>query len=73
MSQEFNIGTTIKIAVLPAYLKTADPMPMLRPPSLLELGEIGLITDRKPGNYWVVKFDRGSFLLEEQYLVVASQ
>jgi Protein of unknown function (DUF3148) len=72
MSQEFNIGTTIKIAVLPAYLKTADPMPMLRPPSLLELGEIGLITDRKPGNYWVVKFDRGSFLLEEQYLVVAS-
>jgi Protein of unknown function (DUF3148) len=72
MSQEFNIGTTIKLAVLPAYLKTADPMPMLRPPSLLELGEIGLITDRKPGNYWVVKFDQGSFLLEEQYLVVAS-
>ena len=72
MSQEFNIGTMIKIAVLPAYLKTADPMPMLRPPSLLEVGEIGLITDRKPGNYWVVKFDRGSFLLEEQYLVVAS-
>ena len=72
MSQEFNIGTMIKIAVLPAYLKTADPMPMLRPPSLLELGAIGLITDRKPGNYWVVKFDRGSFLLEEQYLVVAS-
>jgi hypothetical protein len=72
MSQEFNIGTKIKIAMLPAYLKTADPMPMLRPPSLLELGEIGLITDRKPGNYWVVKFDRGSFLLEEQYLVVAS-
>ena len=72
MSQEFNIGTKIKIVVLPTYLKTADPMPMLRPPSLLEVGEIGLLTDRKPGNYWVVKFDRGSFLLEEQYLAVAS-
>jgi hypothetical protein len=49
-------------------LKTADPMPMLRPPSVLEIGATGLITDRKPGNYWVVKFDRGSFLLEEAYM-----
>jgi Protein of unknown function (DUF3148) len=68
MSQEFNIGTTIRLVLLPAYLKTADPMPMLRPPSVLEIGATGLITDRKPGNYWVVKFDRGSFLLEEGYM-----
>jgi Protein of unknown function (DUF3148) len=68
MSQEFNIGTTIKVVMLPAFLKTADPMPMLRPPSVLEIGAIGLITDRKPGNYWVVKFDRGSFLLEAGYM-----
>jgi Protein of unknown function (DUF3148) len=68
MSQEFNIGTTIELVRLPAYLKTADPMPMLRPPSVLEIGATGLITDRKPGNYWVVKFDRGSFLLEEGYM-----
>jgi Protein of unknown function (DUF3148) len=72
MSQEFNIGTTIRVIALPAYLKTADPMPMLRPPSLLELGEIGLIIDRKPGNYWVVKFDRSSFLLEDRYLEVVN-
>jgi Protein of unknown function (DUF3148) len=72
MSQEFNIGTTIQLVRLPAYLKTADPMPMLRPPSVLEIGATGLITDRKPGNYWVVKFDRGSFLLEEGYMEVAS-
>ncbi len=71
MSQKFNIGTTVKISMLPAYLKTADPMPMLRPPNILELGAIGLITDRQPGNYWVVKFDRGSFLLEDRYLEVA--
>lgn len=68
MSQEFGIGMTIKIIALPSHLKTADPMPMLRSPSLLSIGQLGLITDRKPGNYWVVKFDRGSFLLEDRYL-----
>jgi hypothetical protein len=72
MSQEFNIGTTIQLIRLPAYLKTADPMPMLLSPSALELGSIGSITGRKPGNYWVVKFDRGSFLLEAGYMEVAS-
>jgi Protein of unknown function (DUF3148) len=72
MSQEFNIGTTIRIVALPTYLKTADPMPMLRSPSCLELGKIGIITDRKPGNYWVVKFDQSSFLLEDRYLEVVN-
>jgi hypothetical protein len=72
MSQEFNIGVTIRMIELPPYLKTADPMPMLRPPSLLELGAVGLIVDRKPGNYWVIKFDRNTFLLEDRYLEVAT-
>jgi Protein of unknown function (DUF3148) len=72
MSQEFNIGRKIRIIALPPYLKTADPMPMLRPPSLIEMGEIGLITDRKPGNYWVVKFGRSSFLLEDRYLEIVN-
>ena len=70
MSQDLKIGVKIRIIALPAYLKTAAPMPMLVPPSRLELGEIGLITDRKPGNYWVVKFDRSSYLLEDRYLEV---
>jgi hypothetical protein len=68
MSKKFNIGTTVRIVALPTYLKTADPMPTLHSPSLLELGTIGRISDRKPGNYWVVKFDRHTFLLEERYL-----
>jgi Protein of unknown function (DUF3148) len=71
MSQEFNIGTTIRLIALPPYLKTADPMPMMRSASLLELGMTGL-SDRKPGNYWVVKFERGSFLLEDCYLEVVN-
>jgi hypothetical protein len=74
MSQKFNIGTNVRVIALPAYLKTADPMPMLRSPSCLELGAMGVILDRKPGNYWVVKFNRSSFLLEDRYLeVVASE
>jgi hypothetical protein len=72
MSQELNIGRTIRIVALPTYLKTADPMPMLRSPSLLSIGQIGLIIDRKPGNYWVVKFDRSAFLLEDRYLEIVS-
>ena len=71
MSQEFNIGTTIKMIALPTHFKTADPMPMLRPPQTIALGEIGVITDRRPGNYWVVKFDRGSYLVEDRYFEVA--
>ena len=72
MSQKFNIGTNVQIIALPTYLKTADPMPMLRSPSVLELGSIGVIIDRKPGNYWVVKFSQGAFLLEDRYLDLVS-
>ena len=72
MSQKFNIGTNVRISALPTHLKTADPMPMLRSPSVLELGSIGVIVDRKPGNYWVVKFSQGTFLLEDRYLEVVS-
>jgi hypothetical protein len=70
MSQKFNIGTNVRVIALPTYLKTAEPMPMLRSPSCLELGAIGVILDRKPGNYWAVKFDRNAFLLEDRYLEV---
>ncbi len=72
MSQKFNIGTNVRISALPTHLKTADPMPMLRSPSVLELGSIGVIVDRKPGNYWVVKFSQGAFLLEDRYLELVS-
>jgi hypothetical protein len=68
MTQEFLVGDKVKIITLPKYLKTAEPMPMLRPADLIELGEQGVILDRRPGNYWVVRFNRGSFLMESQYI-----
>ncbi|ANV83859.1 hypothetical protein AWQ21_05365 [Picosynechococcus sp. PCC 7003] len=70
---EFKQGAQVKLAQLPPFLKTADPMPMLRPADLLAVGEVGTLGDRRPGGYWVVKFERGSFLLEETYLTVAAE
>jgi hypothetical protein len=29
-----------------------------------------MVVDRRPAGYWGVKFDRGTFLLESQYLEV---
>lgn len=60
-------GTTVKVIQLPPYLKTADPMPMLRPADLVSVGDVGTICDRRPGGYWAIKFTHGAFLLEEQY------
>jgi Protein of unknown function (DUF3148) len=68
MSTEFTVGSKVKIITLPSYVKTADPMPMLRPPDVIQIGEIGIVLDRRPGDYWSVKFASGAFLMESQYL-----
>ena len=68
MTKEFTIGETVRVIALPPYIKTAEPMPMLRPPDTIRLREEGIVTDRRPGGYWVVRFDRGTFLLDSQYI-----
>ena len=69
MNQELKVGDKVNIVKLPAYIKTADSMPMLRPPDVLAVGEEGLIIDRHPGGYWGVLFaNKGAFLLDSQYL-----
>ena len=67
-SKTFKVGDRVKIINLPAYIKTAEPMPMLKPPSLLTIGERGTIVDRRPGGYWGIRFTQGAFLLESQYI-----
>ncbi len=64
----FQAGDRIKIIALPAYIKTAEPMPMLRSPEILTVGEEGTIIDRRPGGYYGIRFAGGAFLLEGQYL-----
>jgi hypothetical protein len=70
--KEFAVGDRVILATLPPYVKTADPMPMLRPSTVLTQGETGIVMDRRPGGYWGVKFSRGVFLMESQYLEVAA-
>jgi hypothetical protein len=67
-TKEFVVGDRVRVVAMPSYLKTGDPMPMLRPPGLVQLGEEGIVMDRRPGNYWGVKFARGIFLMESQYI-----
>ncbi len=68
MASEFTVGDRVRLATQPPYLKTADPMPMLRPPDTLQIGDEGVVVDRRPGGYWGIKFDSGSFLVDSQYL-----
>ncbi len=68
MSQEFAIGSKVKVVALPPYVKTADPMPMLRPPDVIRIGEEGTVLDRRPGGYWGIHFTKGNFLLDSQYI-----
>jgi hypothetical protein len=73
MASEFSVGDRVRLAFSPPYFKTADPMPMLRPPDTLQVGAEGVVVDRRPGGYWGIKFDRGSFLLDSQYLEKVTQ
>jgi len=68
MSKEFAIGSKVRVVVLPSYVKTADPMPMLRPPDVISMGEEGIVLDRRPGGYWGIRFSKGAFLLDSQYI-----
>ena len=68
MSLEFPIGSKVRVVALPPYVKTAEPMPMLRPPDVIDIGEEGIVIDRRPGGYWGVRFTRGAFLMDSQYI-----
>ncbi|MGK7872923.1 MAG: regulatory protein SipA [Xenococcaceae cyanobacterium] len=72
-NQEIAVGDKVRVVTLPSYLKTAEPMPMLRPPDVIEIGEEGVVIDRRPGGYWGVRFAKGAFLMESQYIEVVLQ
>ncbi|NJM98412.1 MAG: DUF3148 domain-containing protein [Phormidesmis sp. RL_2_1] len=64
----FQVGDRVRVSALPPYLKSDDTMPMLRPPDLVAIGDEGVVLKRKPGGYLGVRFKRGSFLMDAQYL-----
>ncbi|QYO68009.1 regulatory protein SipA [Leptolyngbya sp. 7M] len=71
-AKEFNVGDRVRVIALPAYVKTAEPMPMLRPPNVIQLGEEGVVLDRRPGGFWGVRFAKGAFLMDSQYIEAVS-
>ena len=61
---EFNIKDKVKLIVPLSYLKTSDNMPMLRPPDLVAIDEVGEILSIKSPSTVEIKFRRGSFLID---------
>ncbi len=61
---KFNIKDKVKLIVPMPYLKTSDNMPMLRPPDLVAIDEIGEIISIKSPSTVEIKFRRGSFLID---------
>ena len=61
---KFNIEDKVKLTVPLSYLKTSENMPMLRPPDLVAIDEIGEIISIKNPSTVEIKFRRGSFLID---------
>ena len=61
---KFEINDKVKLIAPVSYLKTSDNMPMLRPPDLVAIDEIGEIHSIKSPNTVEVKFRRGAFLID---------
>ena len=65
---EFSVGEKVSLQVPLPYLKTADAIPILRPPDLVSLDEVGVIMGIRPNNLLEVKFRRGNFLIPSERL-----
>jgi hypothetical protein len=62
------VGASVRLTMRPSYLKTADPMPMLRPPDLIDQNEVGVVVALRPLEQRAVRFRRGTFLLSAAHL-----
>ncbi len=61
---KFEIKDKVKLIAPVSYLKTSDNMPMLRPPDLVAIDEVGEIISIKSPDTVEVKFRRGAFLID---------
>ena len=64
LTMKFEVKDKVKFIMPVSYLKTSDNMPMLRPPDLVAIDEIGEIVSIKSLDTVEVKFRRGSFLID---------
>ena len=61
---DFEVRDKVKLVMPLPYLKTSENMPMLRPPDLVAIDEIGEIISIKSPSTVEIKFRRGSFLID---------
>lgn len=65
---DLKIGSPIMIIEAPLYLKTAEPMPMLRANGGAVMpGDAGRIISRKPKDVWAIRLKTGAFLIERRH------
>ena len=64
----FAVGEQVQLVQRQPYLKSADPMPMLRPPDLIDEGEAGVVVELRALEQCAVRFRRGTFLLSVRQL-----
>ena len=64
----FTINQKVKLKAPLPYLKTSENMPMLRPPDLVAIDEIGEVISIKSPEIVEVKFRRGNFLIDANKL-----
>lgn len=65
---DINLNQKVKLVSPLPYLKTADNMPMLRPPDLVAINEVGEVISIRSHQTVEVKFRRGSFLIDKDKL-----
>ena len=66
------IGDRLRLKQQLPYLKTADPMPMLRPSDLVSLDEVVEVVALHPLDTVAVRFRRGTYLISLDQLEAAS-
>ena len=61
---KFEIKDKVKLIAPLSYLKTSDNMPMLRPPDLVAIDEVGEVLSIRSPKTVEIKFRRGCFLID---------
>ena len=61
---KFDIKDKVKLIAPLSYLKTSDNMPMLRPPDLVAIDEVGEVVSIRSPKTVEIKFRRGCFLID---------
>ena len=60
----FHIGQAVRLRHVLPYLRSAEPMPMLRPPDLVDHQEVGEVRELRSLGRVTVRFRRGQFLID---------